>query len=149
MVRPLLLLSVLAAACAAPAPRVLKAPGLELTVRDGRWSLLVVFAGDGSDVPRVVFEEGGDPLKAPPTARVRLPKSGFDARALPPAKGRPDSYHEMVAGNRARGVRFLLQKERGHAYPLMWWGLGEDPGLDGASPAAAFARIGELFPEKP
>ncbi len=139
----------LLAGCSSPARRDLKAPGLELTVRDGTWSLLVVFAGDGKDVPRVIFDERGGAGREPPTAPVRLPKRGFDAAALPPAKGKPDTYSEMTAGGRARGIRFLLMKERREAYPLLWWGLGDDPGLDGLTPAAAYARIGELFPEKP
>jgi len=140
----------LLAACAAPRVRQpdLEAPGLRLTVRDGKWSLLVAFARDGSDEPSVFFDENGGPDTAPPTAPVRLPKRGFDSSVLPAAVSRPDSYHVMRAGTRERGMLFAHQRERREAYPLMWWGLGEEPGLDGLSPAAALVRIAELFPEK-
>lgn len=145
----------LLAACAAPRARQpdLEAPGLRLTVSDGKWSLLVEYAKDGSDEPTALFDENGGPDKAPPASRAFLPRAGFDSSKLPPAKGRPDSYHLMIlsdapAGAGERGVAYLHQRERGEAYPLLWWGLGEDPGLDGLAPRDALARLGALFPPK-
>ena len=143
----------LASCASAPRRPHLKAPALELSVKEGRWLLLVQFAGDGSDTPSVVFDENGGPDAAPPTSPVVMPRAGFPAKSLPPAKDRPDAYRLMrvsdaAVGAGARGMLYLHQRERDEVYPLVWWGLGPDAGLDGLTPVRAAARLRELFPPK-
>ncbi|MCR4294351.1 MAG: hypothetical protein NUW21_02360 [Elusimicrobia bacterium] len=142
-----LLAAVLLLAACAPRP-VLKAPGVELFVTgpEGRrqWRLLVKFMPkDGFEDGAVLFDESR-PGRLPPAAPLALTKKGFDADALPNA-----AYRLMTVNEGARGAVYQQSVETGEAYPLLWWGLGEDPGFDGRSAAENRTTLETLFPKKP
>ena len=158
MARLLLALLALSAACA-PKP-YLKGPGVDLFVvgpaGKRQWKILVKFQPKDSYRDAVTIFEEGNPARLPPAVPVAVTKRGFDVSAKHSKASGMASYKLMtvtwVIPEGPCGLIYEESQERNEVYPLLWWGLGEDPGFDRSTPVENWKTlrvlVRGLFPKK-